>query len=76
MEKKAGTDVHWHGSPLDMAMGDMDPYGIREVVVEYDNGDSDVFRPKRRQEYGSYELHQLATYLDTIAHDIRVGFGT
>ena len=61
---------------MDMAMGDMDPYGIREVVVEYDNGDSDVFRPKRRQEYGSYELHQLATYLDTIAHDIRVGFGT
>ena len=71
-----GSDRHWRGSPLDMSMGDMDPHGIRDVVVEYDNGDSDVFRPKRRGEYGSYELHQLATYMDTIAHDIRQGFGS
>ena len=76
MEEKAGRDVHWHGSPLDMAMGEMDPYGIKDIVIEYDNEDLDIYRPKQREEYGSYELHQFAAYLDTIAHDIRQGFGS
>lgn len=62
----------WRGSPLDMGSG-MDPYGIKEVVIEFDNGDTDVFRPKRREEFGSYELHMMGAYVDSIAHSIRKG---
>lgn len=49
----------------------MDPYGIGEVVIEFDSGDEDVFRPLLREEFGSYELHMMATYLDSIAHSVR-----
>ncbi len=68
-----GRDRQWRGSPLDVAESNMDPYGIREVVVEFDNGDEDVLRPKRREEFESYELHQMGTYLDTLAGGIRKG---
>ena len=51
----------------------MDAYGIKEVVLEFDNGDEDVFRPRMREEFGSYELHMMAAYLDSIAHSIRKG---
>jgi hypothetical protein len=54
-----------------MAASGIDPYGIREVVIEFDNGDHDVFRPQRREEYGSYELHMMGAYLDSIAHSVR-----
>ncbi len=64
-------DRNWRGSPLDMAESGMDPYGIREVVIEFDSGDEDVFRPRLREEFGSYELHMMATYLDSIAHSVR-----
>jgi hypothetical protein len=65
-------DRNWRGSPLDMAEGGMDAYGIREVVIEFDNGDRDIFRPLQREEFGSYELHMMATYLDSIAHSVRM----
>jgi hypothetical protein len=65
-------DRNWRGSPLDMAGGGMDPYGIREIVIEFASGDEDVFRPLRREEFGSYELHMMATYLDSIAHSVRM----
>jgi hypothetical protein len=64
---------NWRGSPLDMAEGGMDPYGIREVIIAFDNGDEDVFRSRRREEFGSYELHQMGAYLDSIAHSVRKG---
>ena len=67
-----GEDREWHGSPLDMK-GGLDHEGIREVVIEFSNGDSDVFRSKLRDEFYSYELHQMATYIDTIANSIRKG---
>lgn len=66
-------DRDWRGSPLDIAERGMDPYGIREVVIEFDNGDQDVFRPRRREEFESYELHMMGTYLDSIAHSVRKG---
>lgn len=60
----------WKGSALDI--GDrLDPYGIKSVALEYDSGDKDVFRPRLREEYGSYEMHQLAAYLETIAGSMR-----
>jgi len=68
-----GNDRHWRGSPLDMAGSIMDAYGIKEVVIEFDNDDQDILRPKQRDEFGSYELHQLAAYLDSLAHSIRKG---
>ncbi len=64
-------DKNWRGSPLDLADAGMDPYGIREIVIEFESGDEDVFRPLRREEFGSYELHMMATYLDSIAHSVR-----
>ncbi len=64
-------DRDWRGSPLDIPEGGMDPYGIREIVIEFDHGGQDVFRPQRREEFGSYELHMMATYLDSIAHSVR-----
>ena len=68
-----GRDREWRGSPLDASESTMDPYGIREVVIEFDNGDEDILRPKRRKEFESYELNQLAAYLDSLAHSIRKG---
>ncbi len=69
---EGGGDREWHGSPLDMRDG-LDHEGIREIVVEYSNGDSDVFRSKLRDEFYAYELHQMAAYVDTIADSIRKG---
>jgi hypothetical protein len=68
-----GTDKQWRGSPLDVAGIGMEAYGIKEIVIEFDNGDEDVFTPKQREEFESYELHQMATYLDSTAHSIRKG---
>jgi hypothetical protein len=53
--------------------GGIDPSGISEIVIEFDNGDEDIFTPKLREEFESYELHQMATYLDSISHSIRKG---
>jgi hypothetical protein len=66
-----GRDREWRGSPLDVADTGIDPRGIREFVIELDNGDSDVFRPRRREEFESYELHMMAVYLDTVASNAR-----
>ena len=65
-----GRDREWRGSPLDMA-GGIDPYGIREIVIEFDNGDHDTFRPRLRGVFESYELHMMSAYLDSIAHSVR-----
>ena len=65
-----GSNREWRGSPLDMA-GGMDPKGIREIVIEFDNGDHDTFRPRLREEFQSYELHMMSAYLDSIAHSVR-----
>lgn len=65
-------DRTWQGSPLEMGDG-IDPYGIREVVIEFDNGDTDTFRARHREEFGSYELHQMSKYVETVAGDVRAG---
>jgi len=72
-ETMEGSDRHWRGSPLDVADSSIDAYGIENIVIEFDNGDEDVLRPKQRGEFGSYELHQMAAYLDSMAHSIRKG---
>lgn len=67
------SDREWTGTALEMGGHAMDPYGVQEVVIEYTNGDTDAFRPRRRKEYGSYELQQMAAYLDAISHSLRKG---
>lgn len=62
----------WVGTALEMGR-DLDPYGIVEVVIEYANGDSDVFTARRREEFASYELHQMADYLTALNSAIRKG---
>ena len=62
----------WQGTPLEMELG-LDPYGIKEIVMEFDTGEEEVMRPKLREEFGSYELHMMSAYLDSIAHRIRKG---
>jgi hypothetical protein len=54
-----------------LEVGEIDPYGIREVVIEFDNGDEDVFRPRMREEFGSYELQQLSVYIETLSRDVK-----
>lgn len=53
--------------------GRLDPKGIAEVVFEFDGGDTDIFRPKRRDEFKSYELHQMGGYIDAVIGTIRKG---
>jgi hypothetical protein len=65
-----GRDTEWRGSPLDMS-GGIDPNGIREIVIEFDNGDHDTFRPRLREAFESYELHMMSAYLDSITHSVR-----
>lgn len=72
MDTSQGTEKSWTGTPLDKRE-DMDPYGIREVVIEFGNGDEDVFRARQREEFASYELHMMAAYIDAMAHSIRKG---
>jgi hypothetical protein len=72
-EEMEGNDRNWRGSPLDVSENTIDPYSIKEVVVEFDNDDEDILRPKWRDEFGAYELQQLGAYLDSLAHSIRKG---
>ena len=44
----------------------LDPYGIRGVLLEFDNGNTDVFTPRMHEEFKSYELQQMAVYIETI----------
>ena len=73
MQQPSGEEANreWRGSPLDISDAGMDPRGVKEIVIEFDNGDSDVFRPRVREVFGSYELHLMSTYMDTVAHDAR-----
>lgn len=71
MAEEAKRDGAWEGSPLQMAIG-LDPYGIEEIVIQFDTGDEEVLIPRRREEYGSYELMQAATYLDSLSHQLRI----
>lgn len=51
----------------------MNPEGIENVIIEFGNGDADVFHPRQRDEFASYELHMMAAYIDSMAHSIRKG---
>ncbi len=65
------SDNEWRGTPLQMGSG-MDPYGIKEIVVEFDTGDEEILRPRMREEFRSYELQQTATYLHALSSRLRI----
>ena len=44
----------------------LDSYGVRGVLIEFDNGDANVFTPRMHEEFKSYELQQMAVYIETI----------
>ncbi len=36
---------YWEGTPLQMVRG-LDPYSIKEIVIEFDTGDEEILKPK------------------------------
>lgn len=69
-EERRKSDNDWQGSPLQMWSG-LDPYGIEEIVIEFDTGDEEVLKPKARDDFKSYELSQTVVYLGTLAHQLK-----
>lgn len=67
---ESGRD--WTGNALDLR-GGLDPHGISEVAIEFDEGDSDVFTSKLNKEFKAYELQQMAGYLDGVIGSITKG---
>ena len=45
--------------------------GIREVVLELEPGGGEVLVPKMREEFGAYELHEVAVYVKNLG--LRLG---
>ena len=68
-EEPTSREDYWEGSPLQMVLG-LDPYGIKEIVIEFDTGDEEVLKPQMREEFGSYELWEAATYLGTLSRQL------
>ena len=68
-EASERPDNEWRVSPLQMASG-LDPYGITKVVLEFDTGEEEVLLPRIRDEFGSYELNQVSTYLEALSQDL------
>lgn len=70
-EANNSQNQEWQGSPLQMWSG-MDPNGIAEIALHFDTGDEEILKPRMREEFHSYELIQAATYLESLAHQLRV----
>ena len=69
MTEEPTREDYWEGSPLQMVLG-LDPYGIQEINIEFDTGDEEVLKPQMREEFGSYELWEAATYLGTLSRQL------
>ena len=69
-EARERPNNEWQGTPLQMGGGGLDPYGIKEIVIEFDTGDEEILKPRARDEFRSYELQQAATYLETLSHQL------
>ena len=69
-EARQRQDNEWQGSPLQMWSG-MEAYGIQEIAIQFDTGDEEVLKPRVRDEFKAYELSQAATYLGTLAGQLK-----
>src|SRR5215212_12108614 len=50
----------WRGAPLDMEEG-MDPYGIKEIVLEFDTGEEEIMRPSSARSSAPTSCTRLPT---------------
>lgn len=57
----------WVGTPLDLKI--TDPQGIKEVVVEFDEGE-EILTPRLNEVFGSYDLHEAAAYIHHLSAHI------
>ena len=39
-------------------------------LIEFDNGDADVFTPRMHEEFSSYQLQQMAVYIETTSRGL------
>lgn len=69
MSEEAKRTGEWRGSPLQMGSG-LDPFGITKIVLRLDTGDEESLTPRIRDRFGSYEISQAATYLDSISSQL------
>lgn len=69
MSEEAKRTGEWRGSPLEMGSG-LDPFGITGILLRLDTGDEERLTPRIREQFGSYELSQAATYLDSISSQL------
>jgi hypothetical protein len=60
----------WVGTPLDI--DDIDPRGIEEIVVEFDEGE-EVLTPKLNEFFGSYDLYEAANYIHYLSGHVVKG---
>jgi hypothetical protein len=60
----------WVGTPLDAVR--IDPRGIEEIVVEFDEGE-EVITPKLGERFGSYDLNEAARYVYFLSNHILKG---
>ncbi len=71
MSEGPDREYSWEGTPLQMAaLSDLDPYGIKEIVIEFDTGDEEILKPRMSEEFGSYELWEAASYIGFISREL------
>lgn len=63
-------DKEWVGTPLDAEV--VDPHGITEIVVEFDEGE-EVLVPRLDERFGSYDLYEAASYIHYLSAHIGKG---
>jgi hypothetical protein len=61
----------WVGTPLDADR--INPGGIVEIVVEFDEGGEEVLTPKINERFGSYDLNEAARYIFFLSNHILKG---
>jgi hypothetical protein len=63
----------WVGTPLDA--DHVDPRGIVEIVVEFDEGE-EVLTSRLNERFGSYDLYEAANYIHHLSgHIVKGGEG-
>jgi hypothetical protein len=60
----------WVGTPLDT--DDIDPRGIEEIVVEFEEGE-EILTPKLNEIFGSYDLYEAANYIHYLSGHVVKG---
>jgi hypothetical protein len=65
--KPRNADKTVTGTPLDLRHR-LNPRGVRNVVIEYGDGDRNILSPKGGvEEFGAYEMYQMSIYLKDLA---------